>query len=168
MDVLHRLTRTLEKDKNYKVYFDNFVSSINLMLKLAKERFWTLATIHRDWLKGAKTALHTEKDLKKQVRCSVDYLVDANSGIAIVQWYDNNIIQLMSNYMTQKLGAATKRWCKKDKKFIFIDCPKIIEGYNKYMGGVDLCGMLFEVYLVRQRSEVLHAYILLLHWYMSY
>ena len=37
--VLHRFTRTLEKDKNYKVYFDNIVSSINLMLKLKEERF---------------------------------------------------------------------------------------------------------------------------------
>ena len=70
--------------------------------------------------------------------------------------------------MTQELRAAAKRWCKKDKKFIFIDRPKIIEGYNEHMGGVDLCGMLFEVYRVRQRSEVLHAYILLLHWYISY
>ena len=47
-NVLHRLTRTLEKDKNYKVYFENFVSSVNLMLKLKEERFWTLATIHRE------------------------------------------------------------------------------------------------------------------------
>ena len=47
-NALHRLTRTLEKDKNKKVYFDNFVSSINLMLKLKEERFWILATIHRE------------------------------------------------------------------------------------------------------------------------
>ena len=38
-NILHRFTRTLEKDKNYKVYFDNIVSSINLMLKLKEERF---------------------------------------------------------------------------------------------------------------------------------
>ena len=47
-NALHGLTRTLEKDKNYKVYFENFVSSVNLMLKLKEERFWTLATIHRE------------------------------------------------------------------------------------------------------------------------
>ena len=64
-DVVHKLTRTLEKDKNYKVYFDNFFSSIKLMLKLKQERFWAIATILCDRLKGAKTALRTEKDLKK-------------------------------------------------------------------------------------------------------
>ena len=100
-NVVHRLTRTLENDKNYKVYFDNFFSLINLMLKLKEEGFWAIATIRRDRLKCAKTALHTEKDLKKQGKGSVDYMVDVNSSITIVQWCDNNIVQLISNYMTQ-------------------------------------------------------------------
>ena len=38
-NVVHRFTRTLENDKNYKVYFDNFFSLINLMLKLKEEGF---------------------------------------------------------------------------------------------------------------------------------
>ena len=37
------------------------------MLKLKEERFSAIATIHRDRLKGAKIALHTEKDLKNKV-----------------------------------------------------------------------------------------------------
>ena len=88
---------------------------------------------------------------------------------AIVQWYDNNTAQPISNYMIQELETAAKRWCRKDKKFIFIDHPKIIEEYNKHMGGVDLCYMLLEVYRVMTtRNEALRAYILLLHWYINY
>ena len=123
-NVVHRLIRTLEKDKNYEVYCDNFFSSINLMLKLKEECSWAIATVRRDRLKGAKTALRTKKDLKKQGRGSADYLIDVNSGIAIVQWCDNNIVQLISNYMTQELGTAAKRCSKKDKKLVLLIAPK--------------------------------------------
>lgn len=57
------------------------------------------------------------------------------------------------------LGAAAKRWCKEDKKFIFIDRPKIIEEYNKHMGGTDLCDKLFEVCRVRQHTVNYYMHI---------
>ena len=56
-NVVYRLTRTLEKKKNFKIYIDNFFSSINLMVHLKKEQFRTTCTVRQDRLAGAKKHL---------------------------------------------------------------------------------------------------------------
>ena len=151
-NVVYRLTRSLPLGVNHKVYFDNFFSSANIMLKLTEDKLWAIATIRKDRLKDAKPLLKNEKELKKEGRGSSDHVVDANSGICIVRWYDNNIVQLISNYAGYDLGTKARRWSKKDTEFIEIDRPKIVEDYNAHMGGVDLCDMLLETYRVRQRT----------------
>ena len=129
------------------------------MLTLKEDKFWAIATIRKDRLKDAKNLLLGEKDLKKTGRGSSDYVVDANSGICIVRWYDNNVVQLISNYVGPDLGAAARRWSKKDHEFVHIDRPAIVENYNAHMGGVDLCDMLLDVYRVRQRTIKYYLHI---------
>ena len=112
------------------------------MLKLKEDKLWAIATIRKDRLKNAKTLLKSEKGLKKNGRGSSDHVVAANSGICIVHWYDNNTVQLISNFVGHNLGSKARRWSKKDNEFIEIDRPQIVENYNAHMGGVDLCDML--------------------------
>ncbi|KRZ47512.1 hypothetical protein T02_15959 [Trichinella nativa] len=44
-----------------------------------------------------------------------------------------------------------KRWNKKDKTLDDVSCPAIVKEYNKYMGGVDLAGMLRALYRIDHR-----------------
>ncbi|XP_047124308.2 piggyBac transposable element-derived protein 3 [Hydra vulgaris] len=145
-NVVYRLTQSLPSGVNYKIFFDNYFSSIDIFRLLKEKIFLAVATIRKDRLKDASKKLLNEKDLKKAGRGSSDYIVDVNSGICIVRWYDNNIVQLISNYVGNEPGTPANRWSEKDKKFVTIDRPKIVEIYNAHMGGVDLCDMLLETY----------------------
>jgi len=44
-NVVYRLTQTLPRNVNHKVFFDNFFSSIALMNCLKKDAYWAFATI---------------------------------------------------------------------------------------------------------------------------
>ena len=77
---------------NCKVYFDNFFSSIPLMNSSKEDVFWSVATIWKDQLKGADKLLLSEKVLKKKDSGAFDCVVEANSGLTVVRWFDNGLV----------------------------------------------------------------------------
>lgn len=151
-NVICRLTQSLPKNVNHKVFFDNFFSSIAIMNHLKKDGFWAVATIRKDRLKGADKHMLAEKELKKKGRGSFDYVVEANSGVTVIRWFDNGLVQLLSNYVGNNLAAQARRWSRKERRFISIDRPAMVVEYNSNMGGVDLCDMLMSMYRIRHRS----------------
>ncbi|XP_065679060.1 piggyBac transposable element-derived protein 3-like [Hydra vulgaris] len=124
-NVVYRLTQSLPSGVNYKIFFDNYFSSIDILWLLKEKNFLAVATIRKDRLKDASK-----------------------------KWYDNNIVQLISNYVGNEPGTPANRWSKKDKKFVTIDRPKIVEIYNAHMEGVDLCDMLLETYSLLYRRHM--------------
>lgn len=42
--------------------------------------------------------------------------------------------------------SKVKRWCKKENKYIKIDCTFVVRNYNQHMGGVDICKQQMECY----------------------
>ena len=109
----------------------------------------------------SKESSVTQKTLKKKGRGTVDHVVDVNSGVAIVQWLDNNAVHLMSNDICNELGTQTKRWDKKQKKFVYVDRPRIVEDHNQY----GWCGphgyATIDLSCTTAYDQKLHAYILL-------
>ena len=158
-NVVSRLMQSLPKNVNHKVFFDNFFSSIAIMNYLKKDGFWAVATIRKDRLKGADKHLLAEKELKKKGRGSFDYVVEANSGVTVIRWFDNGLVQLLSNYIGNDLTAQARRWSKKEGRFINIDRPAMVTEYNSNMGGVDLCDMLMSMYRIRHRSTKYYMHI---------
>ena len=158
-NVVYRLTRTLPRNVNHKVFFDNFFSSIALMNCLKKDAFWAVATIRKDRLKGAADHLLSEKELKKKGRGSFDYVVEANSGVTVLRWFDNGLVQMVSNYVGNDLASQARRWSKKEGRFINIERPTMVVEYNCHMGGVDLCDMLLSLYRIRHRSTKYYMHI---------
>ncbi|KAL9981764.1 hypothetical protein ACROYT_G010511 [Oculina patagonica] len=130
-----------------------------IMNHLKKDGFWAVATIRKDRLKGADKHLLAEKELKKNGRGSFDYVVEANSGVTVIRWFDNGLVQLLSNYIGNDLAAQARRWSKKEGQFINIDRPAMVVEYNSNMGGVDLCDMLMSMYRVCHRSTKYYMHI---------
>ena len=110
-------------------------------------------------MKRSKNNLLSEKELKKRGRGSNDYVVEANSGIIIVRWYNNNCIQLISNYLTNETGENARRWYKKNTCFEEVEFPMIVQVYNDNMGGVNLCDMILSLYRIRQRTNKFYFHI---------
>ena len=76
---------------------------------LKKEGLLAVATLRKDRLKDAGKFVKSENELKKSNRGSCDYVVDYNSAITILRWFDNNSVQLISNYVGNGLGEPARR-----------------------------------------------------------
>ena len=55
--------------------------------------------------------------------------------------------------------TEAKRWDKKEKKHVQIQRPKIVEEYNKFMGGIDLLNMCTNLYKYNIKSRRWYMYI---------
>ena len=81
---------------------------------IKKEGLLAVATLRKDRLKAAGKFLKSEKELKKSNRGSFDYIVDYDSGITILRWFDNSSVQLISNNVGNDLGEPARRWVRKN------------------------------------------------------
>ena len=79
------------------------------MNHLKKDGFRAVATIHKDCLKGADKHLLSEKELKKKGLRSFDFVVEANSGVTVIHWSDNGLVQLLSNHVGNDLTAQGRK-----------------------------------------------------------
>ncbi|KAL7634844.1 UNVERIFIED_CONTAM: hypothetical protein RMT77_015221 [Armadillidium vulgare] len=152
-DLVVRLCDNLPKHKNYKVFFDNLFTTLPLMKKLHAMGIPSLGTIRSNRMGGAEKLLNSERELKTMGKGSYDWRVDSSSAVTLIRWYDNSIVQLASTFVGKSLGKKVQRWCPKSKSKIEINCPQMVEEYNKFMGGVDLNGMLLALYRIKLRSN---------------
>ena len=67
-------------------------------------------------MKGMANHLLSEKELKKGCGSS-DYVVEANSSVTVVKWFDNSVVQLISNYVGKDLGDKCRCCNKKDRLY---------------------------------------------------
>ena len=90
--------------------------------------------------------LPDDKDLKKLGRGSHASRTDANSGFSVTKWLDNKDVQVITNFCDVNATTSKVKRCDRSKKeYINIDCPTVIQEYNKSMGGVDLADMLISL-----------------------
>ncbi|KRZ75253.1 hypothetical protein T10_2640 [Trichinella papuae] len=61
------------------------------------------------------------------------------------------MVDLSSTYACTQPVSKVKRWNKKEKTLVDMSYPAIVKEYNKYMGGVDLAGMLRALYRIEHR-----------------
>lgn len=95
-------------------------------------------------LKGAKT----------ERGYSEEWVVDVDgTQVGTVMWYDNKPVLLSSSFVGQQPIEKVKRFCKKQKKYIDIDCPKIVKIYNQHMGEVDLLDSFLGKYKMKMRTK---------------
>ena len=146
-----RMVDCLPDDKGFKVYFDNWFSSVPLLEELKKKKLWSVATIRSNRMSGCN--LLDDKVLKEKGRGSVDFKSDALSGVTIVKWYDNKAVHMVSSYSGVEPMGTCRRWSKADSRYIDVDRPDVVAKYNKHMGGVDLADMLAELYRINVRSR---------------
>ena len=149
--VVARLCTHLPKEKNHKLFFDNWFTSLDLLHYLKKNGILACGTVRANRLEGCP--LSSNKDLKKGGRGSLDYRSDLNSGIIVTKWYDNNAVHLASNFVGVEPMSSMERWCPTEKERKEIECPQIVVCYNKGMGGVDLADMLISLYRIAIKTK---------------
>ncbi|CAH2086337.1 unnamed protein product [Euphydryas editha] len=152
-DVVVRLSRTIPEGANYKLFFDNWYTSLPLLIFLNKKAILPLGTIKANRIPGYKVP--AEKDLKKLGRgATIEKLTTVdNTDISIVTWYDNRVVNLASTYVGSTPASEVRRFNKKEKAYQNVACPKAVMTYNRHMGSVDLLDALLGYYRIQIRSK---------------
>lgn len=118
----------------HQLYFDNFFCSYDILNKLQTMGLRATGTIRSN--RTGKCPLISEKEMSKQERGHT-YCFN-NSKIQIVQWYDNRMVLIGSNFDCVSPKNNVQRYDKKTQAVITVKQPNVIKNYNSFMGGVDL------------------------------
>ena len=109
-NVVLRLVEKLPNDKNFKLYFDNWFSSVDLVSLLKERSIWSLATIRPNRLKGC--ILTSDNELKRQGCGSLDSKWEKNEHIVVVNaMIANQCISFRRTaVLNQKTNASVGVW----------------------------------------------------------
>jgi Transposase IS4 len=137
--------------KPYRLYFDNYFTTLALMDRLSEKGIGAIGTIRANRLEQCPLMPVTE--MKKKVRGVYDYRSDRHSHLTILQWNDNSVVSIASNFACDLPLKTVQRWSKKEKKFIQVTQPNIISLYNQNMGGVDRADQNVAKYRISMRTK---------------
>lgn len=161
--VVVELCKTINNPMECVVYFDNFFTTLPLIVHLNESLgLRSLGTIRKNRLKGCH--LEDDHNLKRQGRGSFDYRVDNEAKVAIVKWFDNKAVTLASSCAAVSPVKEVRRFSKEQKKHVGVTCPNIVTQFNVHMGGVDLADMMVALYRTPAKS---HRWYMSLFWQMA-
>lgn len=163
-NVVARLSQTIPDFKNHILYFDNFYTSLQLLVYLRSRGIFSLGTVRSNRISNCKLPSDKDQDLTKKDRgYSTEYVGSAfGVDISTVLWKDTKIVRLASTYAgvlpfhttnPESRSAKVVRYDRKNKEFIEVDCPNVIKEYNCHMGGVDLMDGLLGRYHIRLKTK---------------
>lgn len=152
-NVVVRLCRLLQRNLYYRVFFDNYYSTVPLVTYLAKQGILSLGTIRRNRINNCK--LPTDKDWKKEPRGSfVEYVTNYEGvDISTSVWKDNKMVHFISSFAGEHPHSTVKRFDKKKREKTDIPSPYVLMEYNRHMGGVDLLDSILARYKILVRSK---------------
>ena len=81
---------------------------IDLLIYLKEIGILAVGTVRANRLRGCP--IEQNKAIEKQGRGSMGYRVDLNTGLFIVRWMDNSIVQLASNFVGIEAMETLNRW----------------------------------------------------------
>ena len=132
--------------KSFKIYADNYFSSLNLAKNLLDNGIGYCGTIRCN-----RKNLPQMKEETSMSRGDMDYRI-ASSGISCCKSMDKKAALIISSIHdpTQKLDVSRKQ---KDGSKKLFPCPMQFVDYNKHMGYEDLSDMLKGLYDIDRKSK---------------
>ncbi|XP_063847733.1 piggyBac transposable element-derived protein 3-like [Scylla paramamosain] len=147
--VVEQLMSCVNDTSAHKIFFDNFFTSHDLMLRLQEHNTRATGTARDNRL--LKCPLPESNSFKKTKRGTYEYFSDGN--ILAVKWNDNRPVTVVTNYDKIDPVVYVERWSVTERKKIRVQQPNMIQSYNKFMGGVDLMDRFVAQYRPSIRSK---------------
>ena len=94
--IVLKLSEGIPRNQGFRLFFDNWFSTLDLMVQLKSIGILSTATFRTNRLKGCPIA--SDKELKKEGRGSYDYRSDVNSGVHVIKWHDHKCVHLASTF----------------------------------------------------------------------
>ena len=151
----------------HHVYFDNFFSSVTLILELLMDGIYACGTLRSNRIGFPE---EFKQYIKKGLPSRGDFQVaqlkktktiptrKSSKSVAVSVWQDNQTVVVVASNCNPNSTNTVKRR-KKDGSVATIPFPMAINLYNKYMGGVDLNDQLRGYYSVRSKGRKFYKYI---------
>lgn len=118
--------------KNYRLHFDNFFTSPDLLVHLKKLNLLATGTVRKDRVKV------DTKMSDKEPRGALKSSFDVNSELNCVTVMDSKPVTILSTAHGVQSKSFLERWDKEKRAKLPIEFPHLFTKYNKHMGGVDL------------------------------
>ncbi|CAI5644706.1 unnamed protein product [Oreochromis niloticus] len=152
-NVVLRLAQPIPKEENYKLFFDNWFTSVPLVVTLNEQGIRCTGTVRGNRLPVVN--LKSDADLKRAGRGAFEEKIAMvrETTLHVVKWYDNRSVTLLSDHIGANPVTGVDRWDRNQKKHITVPCPAVVQEYNKNMGGVDLLDSLIALYRNKVRSK---------------
>ena len=133
--------------KNYKLFCDNWFTSIPLLHELAKIGIQCLGTVRPNRLPNISMPN------EKKGRGNYEQRVTSVSGVEVraVKYFDKRPVMFATTYASVEPIIEKLKYDSKQRKKIPV--PTIASLYNKHMGGVDRLDHLIALYRRVIRSK---------------
>lgn len=141
--VVLQLSERITNNENYKLYADNFFTSIDIIRHLLQKGIFYSGTIRKNRMR--KCPLVTKKNEK---RGAINEIVTGDDKIVITQWSDNKVVYMASSLVGKGETGVVECWSKTEKKFVNVVRPEVAKCYNSSMGGVDKTDFLVQLYRI--------------------
>lgn len=134
------------------VAFDNFFTSFSLLKSLAEKNIFACGTVKSnskglpDFMKKNQVNNKHDKNMKRG-----EFQFKAKNRIAAVKWMDKKPVRFLSTAHSPRQTSYVRRRIRNGSK-TDVSCPKVVEVYNKTMGGVDKFDQYHERYAIGRRS----------------
>ena len=135
------------------IYIDRYFTTVQLMQELAGRQLLCTGTIQRNRIMEASKKLTVDKIFVKKERGAAEAVRTTDKKMCVVKWLDNKPILMASTSTGIQPEGLVKRWSKKDKKYIQVKCPAVVQKYNSKMGGVDMIDRMISYYRTRARTK---------------
>ena len=133
-----------------KIYCDRFFMTTSLVDYLLSKDKYITGTVIKNRIPKDAAKLSDEKSLMKRGRGASECVV--RGDVSVVKWYDNKPVVMMSTVHGIQPQDICRRWSKKEKKYVNVDRPAVIQQYNLLMGGVDLSDRMMSYYRMDART----------------
>lgn len=135
-------------NNGYKLYFDNYFTSLQLLEHLSENKICATGTIRKN--RTGRCPFPQKNYWKLQDTGTYKFV--AKDDTLLVQWKDNKVVTVASNFEKDEI-VNTTRWCRTSKSKKRVPQPKLIANYNKGMEGVDKMDDLIALYRCRIRQR---------------
>lgn len=149
--VVMTYAKKLKGNFPYKLYFDNFFTTLSLLEDLRNNGIYASGTMRENRL-GKDFPLESTC-MKKKSRGSMQYCTTIDDGLSVVMWMDNNIVIMATNFDKINPVHRVSRFSKKERTRILINQPHMVNHYNHNMGGIDRADQNVSLYRVSIKGK---------------
>jgi len=130
-NIVLRLSQVVQPNMNHIFYFDNWFSSVNLLVQLAKKEIFTIATERSNRLLGCE--MQSEKELKQKGRGSFEEEETTIDGIVVraVRWFDNRPVTSASTCTSVYSLCTVDRWDRSQRQASVIAVQPLLVNTTK-------------------------------------